>query len=48
MNEDGYCTKKYKKEFREQTQANSDGYPEYRRPDNGATFITNKGVYEEI
>lgn len=32
---DGHCTKRYPKAFAEATTENSDGYPSYRRRDNG-------------
>ena len=33
--EDGKCTKDYPKEFRDFTDINTDGYPKYRRRDDG-------------
>jgi len=35
---DGVCTKKYPKEFVDETQTNSDGYPIYRRRNDGRTI----------
>ena len=35
----GKCTKKFPKEFQEETLANCDGYPKYRRRNNGSTAI---------
>ena len=42
--ENGKCTKNYPKDFIEQTQANIDGYPLYRRRDNNVTIKTKKGL----
>ncbi len=42
--EDGKCTKEFPKEFRNETAANKDGYPRYRRRDNGV--IVKVGKYE--
>ena len=36
--EDGVCSKDYPKEFQERTIMNTDGYPLYRRRDNGRTM----------
>ena len=41
---DGKCSKNYPKDFIEQTQANIDGYPEYRRRDNKITIKTKSGI----
>ena len=35
---DGQCSKGYPKNFVEHTIENADGYPEYRRRNNGVTF----------
>ncbi|XP_053667906.1 uncharacterized protein LOC128718291 [Anopheles marshallii] len=40
---DGVCTKRYPKSFCEQTRASENGYPEYRRRNDGRT-VTVKGV----
>ena len=42
--EDGKCTKDFPKEFRNETAPNKDGYPRYRRRDNG--IIVKVGKYE--
>lgn len=36
-----YCTKKYPKEFREETKMGNDSYALYKRPDNGISFEKN-------
>ena len=41
---DGKCSKGYPKEFRERTAQNEDGYPVYRRRDNGRVFRTHRGM----
>lgn len=41
---DGACTKNFPKEFTDQTNLNVNGYPLYRRRDNGVTIT--KGRYE--
>ena len=40
---DGMCSKKFPKDFAEQTLADSDGYPQYRRRNDGK-FIEKNGV----
>ena len=40
---DGMCSKKFPKDFAEQTFADSDGYPQYRRRNDGK-FIEKNGV----
>lgn len=35
---DGKCSKRYPKQFQPETTTSSDGYPVYRRRDNGRTF----------
>ena len=40
--EDGKCTKDFPKEFRNETAPNKDGYPRYRRRDNGITIKVGK------
>jgi len=42
--EDGKCTKRFPKDFRQTTCENSDGYPQYRRRDDGLYVI--KKVYQ--
>ena len=37
--EDAKCTKDYPKEFRDFTDVNTDGYPKYRRRDDGRTYV---------
>jgi hypothetical protein len=39
----GMCSKRYPKQFQEVTSTNNDGYPIYRRRNNGRTFTNNKG-----
>ena len=39
---DGHCSKNYPKDFVEHTRENEDGYPEYRRRDNGVYNSINK------
>ena len=39
--EDGKCTKRYPKPFREHTTLPSDDYPQYKRSNNGRTFVKN-------
>ena len=39
--QDGQCSKEFPKEFQLETVANRDGYPRYRRPDNGLTINVN-------
>ena len=38
---DGKCSKNFPKDFNEHTLENNDGYPEYRRRDNGVFFEKN-------
>jgi Helitron helicase-like domain at N-terminus len=40
----GICSKKYPKDFCEETRACEDGYPVYRRRNNGRVFITKSNV----
>lgn len=42
--EDGVCSKRFPKEFCEQTAANADGYPDYKRRDNNVTFKNKAGI----
>jgi len=37
----GKCTKKFPKDFQEETNPNCDGYPKYRRPNNGRFAMIN-------
>ncbi len=46
MNDDGFCSKGYPKEFAEETTRVEDGYPEYRRPQNGESFERNGVVFD--
>ncbi|XP_058123126.1 uncharacterized protein LOC131285214 [Anopheles ziemanni] len=39
---DGVCSKRYPKSFRDQTHATENGYPGYRRRDNGRTVIVKR------
>jgi len=39
---DGKCSKNYPKCFQDETSTHNDGYPLYRRRDNGATFVDGK------
>jgi hypothetical protein len=39
MNEEGDCTKDYPKEYSENTERVEDGYPIYKRPNNGREFM---------
>src|SRR5947207_6842589 len=41
---DGKCSKKYPKMFSEETIWSDDGYPIYRRSNNGRTFVSSNGV----
>jgi hypothetical protein len=43
---DGKCTKKYPRQFNEMTTSDGDGYPIYRRRDNGETFHKDRIDYE--
>src|SRR5271154_6043669 len=43
---DGKCSKKYPKEFLEQTIYGENGYPQYARPNNGRTVEKNGTVYD--
>lgn len=42
MNE-GNCSKRYPKQFQNETITNNDGYPVYQRRNDGRTFISHKG-----
>jgi len=39
----GVCTKHYPKQFQEVTSMHNDGYPVYRRRNDGRTFTTTRG-----
>jgi hypothetical protein len=41
---DGKCSKKYPKDFCDETTVEEDGYPKYARPNNGRTFTARKCV----
>ncbi len=41
--DNGICTKKYPKQFIEATTIQNDGYPTYRRRNNGRTFTNSRG-----
>jgi len=43
---DGKCSKKYPKEFNEQTVLTEDGYPQYAWPNNGRTVEKNGFIYD--
>ena len=43
---DGHCSKRYRKEFCENTQFGDDGYPKYARPNNGRSFVKNGFEYD--
>ena len=38
----GFCSKKFPKEFQEETSIDEKGFPVYRRPDNGRFIMKNK------
>ncbi|XP_065315372.1 uncharacterized protein LOC135924248 [Gordionus sp. m RMFG-2023] len=40
--ENGICTKKFPKDFQMETRPNIDGYPYYKRRDNGITILSGK------
>ena len=40
---DGKCSKKFPKEFCEETTVEEDGYPKYARPNNGQEFTDSRG-----
>ncbi|VDK43225.1 unnamed protein product, partial [Cylicostephanus goldi] len=42
----GECAKRYPKEYRETTDVDVDGYPKYRRPDNGRTVTTGGKIFD--
>ena len=44
--ENGTCKKKFPKEFREQTNENVNGYPAYRRRNNGRTVTVGRYVVD--
>ena len=41
--DDGSCSKRYPRDFHEETTLSEDGYPVYARPDNGRTFTNARG-----
>ena len=41
---DGVCKDRYPKDFNDNTLDNDDGYPMYRRRDNGRTVCTPSGI----
>lgn len=41
--DEGRCTKRYPKQFQSETCADADGYPEYRRRDDGCVFLDSQG-----
>jgi hypothetical protein len=41
---DGKCSKKFPRDFTEETIFGENGYPLYARPDNGRTYTNSKGV----
>jgi hypothetical protein len=41
--DEGRCTKKYRRDFRETTEIQPDGYPLYRRPNDGRIFLRKGG-----
>lgn len=41
---EGLCSKRYPKDFANETLANEDGYPVYRRRDNGLKIKTSSGI----
>ncbi|XP_044588701.1 uncharacterized protein LOC123267879 [Cotesia glomerata] len=43
---DGICSKKYPKSFRNETTMDADGYPYYRRRDEGIKFTRNSSVFD--
>jgi hypothetical protein len=43
---DGHCSKRFRKEFCENTQFGEDGYPRYARPNNGRSFEKNGFAYD--
>jgi len=43
---DGKCSKKYPKEFCEQTVFTENGYPQYAQPNNGCTVEKNGFTYD--
>ena len=45
---DGHCSKDYPKEFIENTEKNEDGYPEYRRRDNGVNHPIQKNKRNKL
>nr|CDJ90379.1 uncharacterized protein LOC100903664 [Haemonchus contortus] len=43
---DGECSKRFPKQFRDETNSDLDGYPEYRRPNDGRTCISGGKVLD--
>lgn len=43
---DGQCTKGFPKDFNDQTNLNVNGYPLYRRTDNGINFVVGESVVD--
>ena len=46
--QDGKCSKQYPKEFCEQTIQLADGYPMYKRPDNGLSIQKNGVILDNL
>ncbi|PIO56434.1 hypothetical protein TELCIR_22167, partial [Teladorsagia circumcincta] len=43
---DGRCSKKFPKQFRDTTNVEVDGYPEYRRPNDGRTVTSGEAILD--
>ncbi|DBA01164.1 TPA: hypothetical protein N0F65_002299 [Lagenidium giganteum] len=43
---EGVCSKRYPRPFANSTTVGSDGYPNYRRRDNGTTFVKGNFVFD--